>query len=213
MKKVLLLILALLMLCACGVQEEHQDEITIDKELISENPIADDSAEQKQEDNKQENDTQQTYEKTVVAHTNFELENGGFEPEFIVTLSEDLILEGEGDNLSVIFPDENSLLLGWCFIYEIREYDKYDNPLYYYDNPEESLGYISHETVNCGSYECLRITNQQYSGKEDSDSVFYRFDYFVKVNGTEILSLSFFAPNNLENTLKTQEDFISTIKR
>ena len=143
MKKVLLLILALLMLCACGVQEEHQEEITIDKELISENPIVDDSAEQKQEDNKQENDTQQTYEKTVVAHTNFELENGGFEPEFIVTLSEDLILEGEGDNLSVIFPDENSLLLGWCFIYEIREYDKYDNPLYYYDNPEESLGYIS----------------------------------------------------------------------
>ncbi len=212
MKKVLSLILALLMLCACGVSEEQQGEINID-EPISNNPIIEDSAEQKQEDNKQENDTQQTYEKTVVAHTNFELENGGFKPEFVVTLENDLILDGEGDNLSVNFPDGNSLLLGWCFIYEIREYDKYDNPLYYYDNPEESNGYISHETVICGSYECLKITNQAYSGKGDTDSISYRFDYFIKVNESEILSLSFFAPNDLTDTLETQADFISTIKR
>lgn len=213
MKKLFALILALLMLCACGVQEEQQGDINIDKETISENPIVEDFTEQEQEDNQQENDTQQTYEKTIIAHTNFELENGGFEPEFVVTLNEDLILEGEGDNLSVVFPDGNSLLLGWCFIYEIREYDKYDNPLYYYDNPEESNGYISHETVACGSYECLRVTNQAYSGKDDTDSISYRFDYFIKVNESEILNLSFFAPNNLENTLETHTDFISTIKR
>ena len=91
------------------------------------------------------------------------------------------------------------------------EYDKYDNPLYYYDNPEESNGYISHETVACGSYECLRVTNQAYSGKDDTDSISYRFDYFIKVNESEILNLSFFAPNNLENTLETHTDFISTI--
>ncbi len=155
-----------------------------------------------------------SYKMSVVAQTNFELKNGGFEPEFTVTLTEDMVLENDGDNLTVVFPDgKNTLLLGWCFIHEIREYDKYDNPLYCYEDPEKSLGYISHDTVTCGPYECLRITNQAYGGKENAGSFSYRFAYFVPVNDFEILYLSFFAPDNLEDTLKTQEKFVANIER
>lgn len=154
----------------------------------------------------------QTYKKTITAHTNFELKNGGFEPKFKVTLNEDVILEGEGDNLTAIFPNGNSLSLGWCFIYEIRKYDKYDNPLYYYENPQESLGYISHEMVICGPYECLRVVCQAYNGKENTAPI-YRFDYFIIVNEFEVLNLSFYASDCIESTIKTQEKFISTIER
>ena len=48
MKKLFALILVLLMFCACGVQEEQQSEINIEKEPVSENPIIEDS------DNQQE---------------------------------------------------------------------------------------------------------------------------------------------------------------
>ncbi|MGN0627374.1 MAG: hypothetical protein ACI4IT_05370 [Oscillospiraceae bacterium] len=115
--------------------------------------------------------------------------------------------------MTAVFPDGNWAKLGWVFIYEIREYDKYDNPLYYYENPEKSKGYISHEMTTCGSYECMRIKCREYLDIKDDNSEIYSYRYFVSVNESEILSLTFFAPNDLESTLKTQESFIATIER
>ncbi len=207
-----LILIALLLSCSSNyLKQDIQNNIS--NESLPETIVSQENEPlQNKEDNISNENIQQTYKKTIIAHTNFELKNGGFEPQFKVILDEDIILEGEGDNLTAIFPNGNILSLGWCFIYEIRKYDKYDNPLYYYENPQESLGYISHERVACGPYECLRVVCQAYNGKENTDPI-YRFDYFIIVNEFEVLNLSFFASDRIESTIKTQEKFISTIER
>lgn len=213
--KMFLCLFLVVLFSSCSLNYSEQDIKDITSSSPSEGaPISQEyELPQGQEESKLTSSDTQTFKKKIRAHTNFELKNGGFEPEFTVTLCKDIILDGKGDNLMAVFTDGNRLPLGWCFIYEIRTYNKYDNPLYYYENPEESLGYISHEMVTCGSYKCKRIMCQEYGGKEETNSSSYRFDYYIIINDSEMLSLSFYAPTNSEDTLLTQAEFISAIER
>ena len=150
---------------------------------------------------------------TITAHTNFELSNGGLAPQVIFVLPNDAIIEGNDDDEKVILSDGSILYIGWTFLYEKKEYGV-DNPLYYYENPEKSFGYLSHESVRCGEYDCLRIIEIAPSGKNDPESDAYWYQYFVDLNNGEIFSLDFLVPQSLgDKAIPLQEEIVAAIER
>ena len=150
---------------------------------------------------------------TVTAHTNFELKNGGFEPQLTLTLPADAAISGEGDSAKAEFPDGSVFFIGWTFLHEKKEYS-YDNPLYYYENPEKSAGYVSHESLHCGEYDCLRIITVASGEKNDTKSDAYYYEYFVDLNNGEIFYCSFLVQKDFdEETILRQEKIIASAKR
>ncbi len=158
------------------------------------------------------------YEVTVTAHTNFVLKNGGFKPKVTFILPNNVVFSDSGDNLTATFTDGTSLVVGWTFLYEKRDYDEHDNPLYYYENPEKSIGYISHSNLLCGNYECTRIIACGGHPKDDSsenDSErYYLYQYFICINDFEIFDIQFWAKGfDNEDSMKLQESIVESIKR
>ena len=150
---------------------------------------------------------------TITAHTNFELSNGGFAPQVTFVLPSDAVIEGDDDDEKAILSDGSILYIGWTFIYEKKEYGV-DNPLYYYENPEKSLGYLSHESVRCGEYNCLRIIEIAPGGKNDPESDAYWYQYFVDLNNGEIFSLDFLVSQSLgDKAIPLQEEIVAAVKR
>ncbi len=137
--------------------------------------------------------------------------------EITLTVPENTVLNGEGDNLTAVFSDGSSLTAGWIFVHELEETTRYDDTLYYYRNPEESLGYIFHERVICKKYDCLRIICHSGGGDKNSPEVpeeekFYNYQYFFEISPSEVLSLDFYAkgPENTE-AMKLQEKIIANL--
>ncbi len=150
---------------------------------------------------------------TVTAHTNFELKNGGFEPHLTLKLPADAVISGEGDSEKAKFADGSVFFTGWTFLYEKREYG-YDNPLYYYENPEKSIGYISHENLRCGEYDCLRIITTAPGEKNAPESDAYYYEYFVDLNNGEIFYCCFLVQKDFDKeAIPLQEKVVASIKR
>ena len=139
--------------------------------------------------------------------------------EITLVLPQDTVYEDGGDNLTAVFSDGSRLLAGWVFVHKLEETTRADDTLYYYRNPEESLGYISHEKVVCGEYEGIRIIRSAgFSGDKNAAEVpenekFHIYEYFIKVNETEILSMSFYAKgsDNIK-AMELQEKIAANVK-
>lgn len=135
-----------------------------------------------------------------------------------LVLPESAVIEGEGDYLKAVFSDGSELSAGWIFVHKLEETTRYDDTLYYYRNPEKSLGYISHEKAVCGEYECLRIIcwsdfnkDSDYLALPEEEKTFI-YEYFFEINDSEVLWLSFYAKGtyNIE-AMKLQEKIIANL--
>ena len=135
-----------------------------------------------------------------------------------LVLPESAVIEGEGDYLKAVFSDGSELSAGWIFVHKLEETTRYDDTLYYYRNPEKSLGYISHEKAVCGECECLRIIcwsdfnkDSDYLALPEEEKTFI-YEYFFEINDSEVLWLSFYAKGtyNIE-AMKLQEKIIANL--
>ncbi|MBR6658063.1 MAG: hypothetical protein IKL18_07855 [Oscillospiraceae bacterium] len=141
-----------------------------------------------------------------------------YEKTINLVLPESAVLEGEDYALKAVFSDGSELSAGWIFVHKLEETTLADDTLYYYRNPEKSLGYVSHEKAVCGKYECLRIIcwsdfnkDSDYLALPDEEKTFI-YEYFFEINDCEVLWLSFYAkgPENAE-AMKLQEKIIANL--
>ena len=126
-----------------SAENEYYDEVL----EVPENPVKDEEDKAVSGDFKFSESTKEI-SVTTAAH---------FDKTVNLVLPESAVIEGEGDYLKAVFSDGSELSAGWIFVHKLEETTRYDDTLYYYRNPEKSLGYISHEKAVCGEYECLRI--------------------------------------------------------
>ncbi len=141
-----------------------------------------------------------------------------YEKTINLVLPESAVLEGEDYALKAVFSDGSELSAGWIFVHKLEETTFADDTLYYYRNPEKSLGYVSHEKAVCGKYECLRIIcwsdfnkDNDYLSLPEEEKTFI-YEYFFEINDCEVLWLSFYAkgPENAE-AMKLQEKIIANL--
>lgn len=129
-----------------------------------------------------------------------------YEKELTLLLPYNTVFEGEGDYLKAFFTAEDYLCLGWIFHYEIKEYPTQHDRIYQYRDPTKTPGYISHERVVCGDYECVRIYSNTAAYGEQIET-FTWCEYFVCVNEYELLWLSFGIEdvNNIESKINHEK--------
>ncbi|MBE6900100.1 MAG: hypothetical protein E7479_05475 [Ruminococcaceae bacterium] len=136
-----------------------------------------------------------------------------------LVLPEDAVLEGEDYYLKAVFSDGSELSAGWIFVHKLEETTRYDDTLYYYRNPEKSLGYITHEKAVCGEYECVRIICHNGAAATDKESLsvpaeekMYLYEYFFEINESEVLYISFYAKGSYNTeAMKLQEKIIANL--
>lgn len=187
-----------------SAENEYYDEVL----EVPENPVKDEEDKAVSGDFKFSESTKEI-SVTTAAH---------FDKTVNLVLPESAVIEGEGDYLKAVFSDGSELSAGWIFVHKLEETTRYDDTLYYYRNPEKSLGYISHEKAVCGEYECLRIIcwsdfnkDSDYLALPEEEKTFI-YEYFFEINDSEVLWLSFYAKGkyNIE-AMKLQEKIIANL--
>ena len=226
-----LIIILLFSFSACG----RKNEIVNPNEIIENNTEISVSEPEKSDNNEYYDEVLEAPENPVkgeedkAVSDDFEFSEGTkainvitpayVQKEITLVLPQDTVYEDGGDNLTAVFSDGSRLLAGWVFVHKLEETTRADDTLYYYRNPEESLGYISHEKVVCGEYEGIRIIRSAgFSGDKNAAEVpenekFHIYEYFIKVNETEILSMSFYAKgsDNIK-AMELQEKIAANVK-
>ena len=192
------------------IEEEDEKETYYDEVLeIPENPV-------KNEENKALSESFEfsgpTKEISVITAAHYD-------KTINLVIPEDAVLEGEDYYLKAIFSDGSELSAGWIFVHKLEETTRYDDTLYYYRNPEKSIGYITHEKAVCGEYECVRIICHNGVAATDKESLevpedekMYLYEYFFEINESEVLYVSFYAKGKYNTeAMKLQEKIVANL--
>lgn len=192
------------------IEEEDEKETYYDEVLeIPENPV-------KNEENKA---LSESFEFSGATKEISVITAAHYDKTINLVIPEDAVLEGEDYYLKAVFFDGSELSAGWIFIHKLEETTRYDDTLYYYRNPEKSIGYITHEKAVCGEYECVRIICHNGVAATDKESLevpedekMYLYEYFFEINESEVLYVSFYAKGKYNTeAMKLQEKIIANL--